>query len=305
MFDVVILTDSRYINPKKSNQLIENVLLEDQLVGDALEKIGLRTTRKAWDDSNFDWKSTKYALFRSTWDCFDRFEEFSKWFQQTKELTRFINSYELVSWNIDKHYLNNLQQKAVNIPKTLFIEPDSQINLKHAIDQAKQHLGFKSEHLVLKPCIAGGARHTYKFHIDEWEKHNTTFQKLTAVEALMLQEFQKNIVEHGEISVVMFNGTYAHSILKVAQPGEFRVQDDYGGSIYDYQPSKEEIDFVKQVLNASPDMPIYARVDIFRDNDDNLALAELEIFEPELWFRRYPKAADIFAQGVKDSLFPI
>ncbi|WP_420322667.1 ATP-grasp domain-containing protein [Flagellimonas sp.] len=303
MFDVVVLTDSRFINPEKSNPLIANAILEDQLVIDALNNIGLRTIKKAWDDPNFDWKLTKYALFRSTWDCFNRFETFTAWFQQTKNVTRFINSHKLVSWNMDKHYLKDLEQNGINIPKTLYIEPGSQFNLKQAMDKARLQLGFESENLVLKPCIAGGARHTYMFHKDDWEKYDAVFQELTAVETMMLQEFQKNIVEEGEISIVLFNGKYAHAILKNAKPGDFRVQDDFGGSIQKYQPSKAEIEFATQVLHASPELPIYARVDIFRDNGGNLALAELEIFEPELWFRRYPEAAKVLATSIKEKLF--
>ena len=38
MFDVVILTDHRYVNPKKTDWYIDQVLLEDQLLQTALEK---------------------------------------------------------------------------------------------------------------------------------------------------------------------------------------------------------------------------------------------------------------------------
>ncbi|MEX0315839.1 MAG: RimK family alpha-L-glutamate ligase, partial [Allomuricauda sp.] len=290
MYDIVILTDSRYTNPKKINQLTENVLQEDELVKDALEKEGFLVIRKAWDDTEFDWGSTKYALFRSTWDCFDRFDEFLNWFKQTGKVTKFINSYKLISWNIDKHYLQDLKNNGVNIPKTLYVEPPSSINLKEAIDHSKEKLGFESDNFVLKPCIAGGARHTYKFHQSEWTKYDGVFRQLISNETMMLQEFQKNIVDEGEISMVLFNGKFSHAVLKNAKQGDFRVQDDFGGSVNEYQPSKEEINFAVQVLNASPEMPIYARVDIFKDNQGALALAELEIFEPELWFRRLPEA---------------
>ena len=56
-------------------------------------------------------------------------------------------------------------------------------------------------------------------------------------------------------------------------------------------PQKTKLNLLTQVLHASPELPIYARVDIFRDNDGNLALAELEIFEPELWFRLHPESS--------------
>ena len=57
------------------------------------------------------------------------------------------------------------------------------------------------------------------------------------------------------------------------------------------------------MLKACTELPLYARVDIFEDNSGELALAELEIFEPELWFRLYPEAAELQAKAVKDRYF--
>ena len=295
-YDVVILTDSRYLSPDEENIYISNVILEDRLVAESLEEIGFSITRKAWDDSSFDWKSSRFALFRATWDYFDRFEEFFDWFQRTKKLTQFINSPELIQWNIDKHYLQNLEVKGVNIPRTLFVEKSSKLTLAEAIQKAKKELSFDSEEFILKPCIAGGARHTYRFKLHQIDEHEGIFQELIAEEAMMLQEFQKNIVSEGEMSLMLFNGEYSHAVLKIAKPGDFRVQDDYGGSVHDYKPSIEEIEFAKGVVKACPELPTYARVDIFKDNHGNWALAELEIFEPELWFRNRPEAAKILAQ---------
>ena len=51
-FDVVLLTDSRYVNPKKIDPYIQNVLKEDRLVMDGLEKLNLRTIKKDWNDTN-------------------------------------------------------------------------------------------------------------------------------------------------------------------------------------------------------------------------------------------------------------
>ena len=38
MFDVVILTDNRYVNPSETNWYTDQVLLEDNLLKIALEK---------------------------------------------------------------------------------------------------------------------------------------------------------------------------------------------------------------------------------------------------------------------------
>ncbi|MER3373145.1 MAG: hypothetical protein RIM83_00750 [Allomuricauda sp.] len=304
-YDVVVLTDPRYINPQKQSDYIANVLLEDRLVLEALQKQGLNTVRKSWDDPNFDWSSTQYALFRTTWDYFDRFSEFSKWMEATSQQTKFINSKKLINWNIDKHYLHDLSLAGVTIPKTFYVEKGTQITLEKAYAHAVEKLGFRPSTFILKPCVSGAARHTYKIHKETIAEHEAVFQELVAEEAMMLQEFQENIVKEGEISMMVFNGQFTHAVLKIAKPGDFRVQDDFGGTVHQFEPTQEQIDFATSVVHAAPELPIYARVDIFKDNDGNWALAELEIFEPELWFRLNPQAADILAKSIKNTYFSI
>lgn len=302
-FDVVVLTDHRYVAPKKISPYIKNVLLEDRLVQEALENQGLKVVRKSWDDPNFDWSTTKFALFRTTWDYFDRYSEFSKWLEITSKKTRFINSQKLIHWNIDKHYLQDLSNNGVTIPKTVFIEKGTTITLANAISYSEANHRFNTDAYILKPCVSGAARHTYKIHKDEIERYESIFQKLVAEEAMMLQEFQKNIVSEGEVSMMVFNGAFTHAVLKIAKPGDFRVQDDFGGTVHNYTPNQEQITFAQSVVKAAPELPIYARVDIFRDNGGDWALAELEIFEPELWFRLNPSAATTLALAIKSKFF--
>jgi hypothetical protein len=42
-------------------------------------------------------------------------------------------------------------------------------------------------------------------------------------------------------------------------------------------------------------LTVYARVDAIWDNNNNICVSELELIEPELWFRFFPKAAESFA----------
>ena len=58
-------------------------------------------------------------IFRTTWDYFERYDEFFNWLE-TKHKTRFINSYDLIKWNIDKYYLRELSNKEINIPYSIF-----------------------------------------------------------------------------------------------------------------------------------------------------------------------------------------
>ncbi|MCB0383640.1 MAG: hypothetical protein KDD05_10210, partial [Psychroserpens sp.] len=72
--------------------------------------------------------------------------------------------------------------------------------------------------------------------------------------------------------------------------------------IQDYTPSENEIIFAEAAVNACNELPIYARVDIFEDNEGRIALSELELIEPELWFRSHPEAAKLLARAIKEKM---
>lgn len=101
---------------------------------------------------------------------------------------------------------------------------------------------------------------------------------------------------------MLFGGEYTHSVIKRAKLGDFRVQDDFGGSVESYQPSIEMIDLAKQTISKIDPIPTYARVDIIWDNSDRLVVSELELIEPELWFRFNESSADKLAISVKEFL---
>ena len=105
MYDIVILTDHRYVNPKKTNWYIDQVLLEDKLLQDSLEEQGLKVSRKDWADPSFDWGNTKYAIFRTTWDYFERFEEFFTWLEQMLRSLSIALPY--MARMVRKYFSNN------------------------------------------------------------------------------------------------------------------------------------------------------------------------------------------------------
>ena len=293
-YDIVILTDSRYENPTETDWYIDQVILEDDLVKKALEQKGYSVIKKAWDAPDFDWTNCNYAIFRTTWDYFERFEEFFKWFSETQKVVQFINNPEVIYWNLDKHYLQELQQKQVNMPPTLFIEKGDNETLANLFSKTSW------KKAVLKPAIAGAARETFLVSTSNQNEHECDLQRLVSQEAMLFQEFQYRIQEQGEISLIMIGGEYSHAVLKKAKKGDFRVQDDFGGTVEEYQPKQIEIDFATKALAACPHKTLYARVDVFYDNNNLLSLGELELIEPELWFRNHPEAATKLADIITD-----
>jgi glutathione synthase/RimK-type ligase-like ATP-grasp enzyme len=290
--DFVLLTEDRYINPENITDYISNILADDAIVTSALENNGFKVLKKSWCDATFDWSSTRFVIVRTTWDYFDRFEEFDSWLEATSAKTTFINSMDTLRWNMDKHYLADLRSKGVNIVETYFIETGDRRSLDFIFNE------LELEEAVLKPVISGAARHTYRLNNDNITAHNQIFNQLISSEAMIIQPFQHEIINKGEVAFMLMGGIFTHAVLKKSKAGDFRVQDDFGGTLHDYTPSLEEIQFAEKAVAACSELPMYARVDIVHDNYGQLAVMELELIEPELWFRRQPDAAKLLVESI-------
>lgn len=291
-YDVTILTARPYVNPETVTPYINNVLTEDRLVQEALEARGLKVHRTNWDNPDFDWTTTRAALIRTTWDYFERAAEFNAWLNRIEPLTQLINPIETIRWNMDKHYLLDLQAKGVHIVPTVVMETGDTRSLQQVVTDS----GWQQA--ILKPAVSGAARHTYKLTPENIAAHEAIYRQLIAEEAMLLQPYMHHITSKGEVSHMVLGGRYSHSILKLAKSGDFRVQDDHGGTSQPYQASVEETQLAEVITATVHPLPVQARVDLLWDNNNQLALAELELLEPELWFRFNPTGADLLADAV-------
>jgi glutathione synthase/RimK-type ligase-like ATP-grasp enzyme len=296
MYDITLLTDSRYVAPGDPGWYEQNILLEDQMVTASLKQLGLRVTRTNWDNPQFDWKQTRAVVFRTTWDYFYRFHEFDTWLERVSSETQLINPLPIIRWNMDKHYLLDLQQRQINIPPTVIIEKQDQRPLSEIA------LSTSWKEFILKPAVSGAARHTYRFTMAELFMHEEIYRQLVSNEAMLLQEFQEHVLTMGEAALMFFDGQYSHAILKKVKPGDFRVQDDFGGSVHDFIPSKDEVRVAENAVAACSRRPAYARVDLMWDREGKPCVSELELIEPELWLRTYPPAATAFALAIQSAL---
>lgn len=292
MTDITLLTCRTYYKPDNVTPYIQNILLEQELLKSAFEAQGLKVDITYWDNPTYEWQETKSVFFRTIWDYFERFDEFWEWLEQVKTKTRLINSYELIKWNIDKHYLKDLSSWGIETVPTYFADKGCNMKL-HEIAKRNQW-----KDLVIKPAISASAFKTYKILANEIQANEKLFNSLVQERNMLVQPYFETITQLGEASLMVFDGKFTHAILKKAQPGDFRVQDDFGGTVHNYIPTKAEINFAEKVFETCKTKPVYGRVDIVWDNDKNFYLSELEIIEPELWIRNYPKCAERIAEAV-------
>ena len=113
---VWVLTEARYAFPSSEAPslppYVQNVLNEDFALVEALRACGLEADRKVWSDPSVDWGAADALVFRTTWDYFDRWEAFQGWLHDVEKVTTLINPAACLHWNLDKHYLLDLQTRA-------------------------------------------------------------------------------------------------------------------------------------------------------------------------------------------------
>lgn len=289
---IVLLTEDRYERPVEGSWYVGNIFQEDGLLTAALERLGWVTERVSWSRPDFDWSRPRAVVVRSTWDYFDRFPEFSAWMHRVEPVVPLVNPAAQLRWNADKHYLADLQKAGVDVPPTRFVEPGTETTLAAVLDEC----GWSEA--VLKPAVSGAARHTYRLTPHTAAAHEEVFRQLLRDEAWMLQPFLPNVMREGEISLMVFGGRCTHAVRKRAKAGDFRVQDDHGGTVHPHEATAEEIEFAERAVRACDPLPAYARVDLVRDDAGRLVVMELELIEPELFLRFHPPAAESFAEAI-------
>lgn len=291
--DLTVLTaDAHLPEPAADDWYNRQIHREEGLLIEGLRARGLRAERRSWSDPDFDWSSTRGAILRSTWDYFHRPAEFRDWLRRARGATRLINAPALLDWNLDKRYLADLARAGVSVVPTHYVERGSGA----ALASVMVRHGWSE--VVFKPVVSGGARLTYRTDLAAAARMETVFSRCVAAEAMLVQPFQPDVLRNGELSLIVIGGRFTHAVRKRARRGDFRVQDDHGGTVHAHAATAEEMDFAESAVAGCPEPPAYARVDAVRDPVGALCVMELELIEPELFFRFHEPAARALADQV-------
>jgi glutathione synthase/RimK-type ligase-like ATP-grasp enzyme len=240
----------------------------------------------AWSDPQADWAAYDLVWVSSTWDYHERLEQFRAWLRAVGSVTRMENPRELIDWNLDKGYLRELAEAGVPTVPTIWTMP-------RADDLAAEVAAQGWSELVVKPTVDLGAFNLVRAKPEE---------AAAAVERIdapaMVQPFLPSLAEEGELSLVYVRGELSHVVRKTPAAGDFRVQSQYGGTYTPAElvPGAEEIgrttfDALSAHAAAGDRPPLYARVDLVRDEDGGLCLIELELIEPALFLAEAGEAA--------------
>ncbi len=276
---------------------------DDHLLLEALRSRGHEVTVEVWDDDGVIWDAYDAAIIRSTWDyaySTERRDEYVAWARHVEKVgCRLLNSADVVEENTHKRYMLELAGNDLPVVPTVLLGRGSDPDLE-AILLAHEWDGF-----VVKPAVGASGRNTVMGSRGDVGKLGVACELVAEMipnEDILVQPFMETIGPLGETSYMWIDGAFTHAVNKRAKPGEFRVQDDHGGTVerVDLEPSWLRV--AESLVAPYADDIVYARVDLVPDDEGRPLLMELELTEPEMFFRFDETSVARFADAVERML---
>jgi hypothetical protein len=159
---------------------------------------------------------------------------------------------------------------------------------------------------VVKPTVSAGARDTAVY---DGERHDAARAHVGRLHAagrdVLVQPYYQRVDQEAEAAVVLIDGELTHSMRK--GPLLTLDQSDVDGlyRVEDMRRREADSDVVALARRAwayAADRfgpPLYARVDILRDDAGEPAVLELELIEPSLFLDFAPGTATALAAALR------
>ncbi|MFI7023407.1 RimK family alpha-L-glutamate ligase [Micromonospora sp. NPDC049900] len=271
---------------------------DDRLVIGPLADRGVTAEPVVWDDPAVDWSGYDLAMLRSPWDYISRRDEFVAWATQ---VPRLANPADVVRWNTDKRYLDELSAAGVPTVPTAWVAPGEQ--WRPPADTGEY---------VVKPSVSAGSQDTGRYDLADPEHRDLAVAHVRRLGAAgrvaMIQPYLSAVDSAGETALLYFAGpdgpTFSHAIRK----GPMLAGPDLGvGGLYRAEEiaartaGADELAVAQRTLAAVPGGPerlLYARVDLIPGSDGAPVLVELELTEPSLFLGHADGAADRLADAI-------
>jgi len=258
---------------------------DDQPLLPAAAALGFAAEPAVWDDPEVAWQEFDAILVRSPWDYYRRHEEFLAWAERVERHRPMFNPASLLRWNTDKHYLGELARRGAPVVPTRFVEAGERADLAAVLDSR----GWREA--IVKPAVSADSWETIHVERDELVAGQDHLARLTAERTMMIQPFLASVEEYGERCLVFIDGELSHAVRKNSLTRGGRHAGLPEGVAVAATP--EEIATARDILALAPQpAPLYARVDLVRDERDRLVLLELELAEPTLFFTTCAGAAE-------------
>lgn len=265
---------------------------DDRLAVAELSRLGVEVDATVWDDPGVSWDRYDSVVIRSCWDYHLRPGEFLHWLSRLEqEGVSLWNPAPVVRANVDKGYLVDLAAAGIPVVPTVRLDPGESVDLARLLAER----GW--DEVVVKPSVSASAFRTRRVRREEAPAAQADLEEMLAVSGALVQRFLPEIQTGGEWSILFFGGEYSHAVLKRPKAGDFRVQEELGGSSVPERPSPTLIEQARAIAGTIPAPWLYARVDGV-ETGGVFTLMELELTEPLLFLGWDSQAPARFAKAV-------
>jgi glutathione synthase/RimK-type ligase-like ATP-grasp enzyme len=272
-----------------------NLPADDRLLLTPLAARNLQAQPAVWNDPHYDWSSCAAVVIRSCWDYHLQPDKFLNWIAALEAAgVAVFNPAPLIRWNANKSYLRDLEAKGVSIVPTFWGDNGHPLILNEKLRELGWHRA------VVKPRISATAYRTQLVTAKADDAAQQLFDELRRGPGVMVQKFMESIATEGEWSLIFFAGAFSHAVLKRPKIGDFRVQNDCGGTSRIADPPPLVLESATRAVQAV-DRTLYARVDGVVE-DARFLLMELELIEPALFLASHPEAPARFARAIDQAL---
>jgi glutathione synthase/RimK-type ligase-like ATP-grasp enzyme len=250
-----------------------------------LARLGVAATLEVWDDDLVDWESYDLVVVRSTWGYASTYREFLAW---AHARSRLVNSYDVLEYSSDKHYLGDLAAQGFSVIATSYCE-------------VGEEPVFPAGDFVVKPVVGAGSIDAERFAASDDAGAREHVARLHASgRCAVIQPYVSSIDHYGERALIFFDGEFSHAMTKRAhlnvapeeRDGDFRTRQ-----MSRAEAEPEALQLARELLTGRFADLAYGRVDLV-NTPDGWQLMELELVEPALYLSFDDDAAARGAQAI-------
>lgn len=262
----------------------------------AADRAGFALVPVVWDEA-FEPTDFEAVVIGPTWDYWSKKDIFLRTLDRLAKVRPVLNPPRVARWNIEKTYLKSLAALGAPVIPTVWTDRADAESIEQAFD------ALQTDAVVIKPVVGAGAWRQARIARGEALPAPDRLPPASA----MIQPFLPAIAAEGEYSFVFFGGAFSHALRKRPAPGDYRIQSLYGGRETVHHPDAEDRALAEACLEAAcracaVDTLLYARVDMVRGLDGELALMEIELIEPYYYPEQGPDCGEAFAAALMRSL---
>ena len=271
---------------------IGNFVTDADLSIAPMAELGWQVDMVPWR-RDVDWNDYDIVYICTPWDYQNDVAGFLDVLASIEQSSaRLCNGLQLVRWNLEKTYLQELESRGADIVPSRFFDSFDAQRVEACLD------AYGTGTIVLKPVVGANSDNIFVVTgpmpgdlVDE-------LRSVFAHRPFFVQPFMDSVQSEGEYSLFFFGGEYSHAILKKPRAGDFRSQEEHGADILSVEAPEALVETARNVLGVVNPQPVYVRADFVRGKGERFLLMELELIEPALYFRTDPGSASRFARAL-------